>query len=571
MSRSARSDDLQPAGKRLLGELLDVIVSAGRSPPALKFRAKNYGDVAVLDQLETHGILRRVDNGYAIDVIALPSIGTEAACVLLQRMESLYAALRQRYKASQDAPVAVAQLAGQVQLTLEQAVQALRMMGDVSLWNRGRSSDLSALDAYVLPSEALLKYASFDAMLREVASWSALGPRTAPAIAGGPASQHQAADTGSADHPIEVPAALAEALLGLVSELDSLQFSLNGYYDDRESQGVIDRLVGGKIKALLAHCDVFGWAELGQRLRELLPVDGSAAEAMDMVRSFVVPQIRRLVMHGSEPVALPKGEIVLAWPAVRACLQEFRFDEIKAIAGLAGLDLTAVAHLVQMSEAGATKGRLLSAIDGQFGEMPAVARNRFLTILIEEILRRRPEAEEKLSEYLSRLGWSFAGQTLVPLDILDPDALEWTPRECRRDLLKAAQRFRDGDLSGAISAACGAVDAATSTVYEQLGLGDPTQDSFQQRCRRAAQAKGVLPGLQQQLQNLGWGQEEIAPFQKNLEGALNQGAYVLQTLRSHMGDVHGSKPILGPLVFDCLRWAELLSASLTSERPGAGL
>lgn len=44
----------------------------------------------------------------------------------------------------------------------------------------------------------------------------------------------------------------------------------------------------------------------------------------------------------------------------------------------------------------------------------------------------------------------------------------------------------------------------------------------------------------------------------NLRGALNQGAYVMQTLRSRMGDVHGSKPVLKPLVFDSLKWAALL-------------
>lgn len=74
--------------------------------------------------------------------------------------------------------------------------------------------------------------------------------------------------------------------------------------------------------------------------------------------------------------------------------------------------------------------------------------------------------------------------------------------------------------------------------------------------------------LDRQLTALGWTQTEVSPFRKNLEGALNQGAYVMQTLRSHMGDVHGTKPILRSLVFDCLRWAELIVGSLV-ERPHA--
>jgi hypothetical protein len=208
----------------------------------------------------------------------------------------------------------------------------------------------------------------------------------------------------------------------------------------------------------------------------------------------------------------------------------------------------------------------MSAVDEQVALMGLVPTRHFLTILIEEVLRRRPGTQEKLAEYLSRLGWSFVNQTLVPSEVFDIGILADTPNESHHDLLKAAQRLRDGDLGGAISAACGAVDAATTKVYEELGLGDPTKASFQERCRKAAQAKGVLTEIDRQLNALGWPQADVTPFKKNLEGALNQGAYVMQTLRSHMGDVHGTKPILRSLVFDCLRWAELLVGSLV-ERP----
>ena len=95
-----------------------------------------------------------------------------------------------------------------------------------------------------------------------------------------------------------------------------------------------------------------------------------------------------------------------------------------------------------------------------------------------------------------------------------------------------------------------------------MGLVDPTKASFQERCKRAVSARGALVKLELQLQGLGWHASEIVPFRRNLEGSLNQGAYVIQTLRSKMGDVHGSKPILQSLVFDSLKWAELLLAAL---------
>jgi hypothetical protein len=140
------------------------------------------------------------------------------------------------------------------------------------------------------------------------------------------------------------------------------------------------------------------------------------------------------------------------------------------------------------------------------------------------------------------------------------------PEASHEDLRKAAQRFRDGDLTGALSAACGAVDAATSQVYEEHQLGDPAKASFQERCKRAMAARGVVPKLDEQLAALGWSAADIVPFKKSFEGALILGAYVMQTLRSRMGDVHGSKPILRPLVFDSVKWAQLIVGSLLDRR-----
>ncbi len=235
---------------------------------------------------------------------------------------------------------------------------------------------------------------------------------------------------------------------------------------------------------------------------------------------------------------------------------------------MAGADLAALAHLDQKAENGATKGQLMTAIDGIVGRMDEPSKGKFIALSIEEALRRRPDLGQRLAELLSRLQWSFVGGALVPLQIFDPGDLEETPSESHHDLLKAAVRFRDGDLTGSISAACGAVDSVTAAVYLQENLGDPTQASYQERCKRASMARGVMPQLEAQLRSLGWPEEEILPFRKNFEGALNQGAYVMQTLRSKMGDVHGSKPILRSLVFDCLKWAELFVASLVDRSRG---
>jgi len=258
------------------------------------------------------------------------------------------------------------------------------------------------------------------------------------------------------------------------------------------------------------------------------------------------------------------------WPPVRACLQEqFTFNQIKEIVGLAGIDLAALSHLDQRAGNSVSKGHLMTALDGLVGRMDEASKARFVVLSIEESLRRQDTHQERLTELLSRLGWAYSGGTLAPLGVFDPLDLEEAPEHSHRDLRKAAARFRDGDLTGAISAACGAVDSATAAIYGEKGLGDPTRASFQERCREASKARGVLPLLEQQLSGIGWAEDDIRQLRKNFEGSLNQGAFVMQTLRSKMGDVHGSKPILRSLVFDCLKWAELFVASLLDRHGGA--
>ena len=76
--------------------------------------------------------------------------------------------------------------------------------------------------------------------------------------------------------------------------------------------------------------------------------------------------------------------------------------------------------------------------------------------------------------------------------------------------------------------------------------------------RRHSRAKGTIPAVTGELLGLGWMEADVLKLVKNLQGALNQGAYVMQMLRSRMSDVHGSKRVINSLVFDSLKWAVLI-------------
>lgn len=250
--------------------------------------------------------------------------------------------------------------------------------------------------------------------------------------------------------------------------------------------------------------------------------------------------------------------ITTAWGAIRAPLTDFSFTDMKEIVGLAGMDVTHLAHLQQGGTRMVTKGHLRDAMDALLRDMPTKSQRRFVRIVAEEILRRDPSLEADLRGHLVRLGWTLHGGAVIPLKLLDVSELPDLPAEAGGDLVKAATRLRDGDLSGAVSAACGAVDSVTNAIYSQMAVGDPGKASFQQRIKVSLDARDVFSILEAELTGLGLRPQDVTPLLGNLKGSLHQAAYVMQTLRSKVGDVHGTKPALRALVFDSLKWAALI-------------
>ena len=249
----------------------------------------------------------------------------------------------------------------------------------------------------------------------------------------------------------------------------------------------------------------------------------------------------------------------IPWGPIRSTLTEkFSFGDIKQIVGYGDLDMSRLAHLEQKQQNGASKSQLLSEIDKQVGEMDDQRCSAFVSICCEEMMRRKAEVIEELDRVLSRVGWKFSGTTLLPIEIFDVAELADIPDAAGADIQKASSRLRDGDLSGALSAACGALDSATSDIYSRYSLGDAGKASFQERIRKSIDALNVKDSLVRELTEIGWPESDYKPLSANIEGSLNQAAFVMQKLRSDMGDVHGTKPVISALVYDSIKWSSLL-------------
>lgn len=293
---------------------------------------------------------------------------------------------------------------------------------------------------------------------------------------------------------------------------------------------------------------------------------GHGDDEPERVSASLEPKVGRLAAGAVSPaperamLELSK-ELRLAWGPVRSVLGDRSFAAIKEIVGLAGLDILNLGHLDQA--AGASKPQLLSAIDALIGHYDQSQLKRFLEITIEELARI--DQTDRLQYTLNRLGWTVHEGAVIPLELLDTGELPELPAESHADLLKAATRLRDGDLSGTMTSACSAVEAAAASVLIAEDIGDPGKASFQEKVSRALAGRNVYAKLEADLTSIGWEAHEVKVLVENLRKSINSAAYVMQSLRSRMGDVHGTKPGLRPLVFDSLKWASVIVRLLGRE------
>lgn len=250
------------------------------------------------------------------------------------------------------------------------------------------------------------------------------------------------------------------------------------------------------------------------------------------------------------------------WPVINIELRKLSFSKIKETLGHPSLDMERFGRYTQASGSSwSTKDELISEIDRQISTLSPSEKESVIRHIAQKLCEKfhqnnQADSIEKLNSNLKNFGWTIHEGNLLPLEVLEPSDLEFVPESSRQNLLRASARIRDGDLSGAITACCGAVDSICNE------WGSSNQDSFQKRIKDALDKSGRLDEIQTELGNLSWEANRITEFVSNLKGAINQGALVMQTLRSKMSDVHGNKKVIEPLVFDSIKWAMIICSLL---------
>jgi hypothetical protein len=250
-----------------------------------------------------------------------------------------------------------------------------------------------------------------------------------------------------------------------------------------------------------------------------------------------------------------------AWSALREILLGFSFADMKTLVASAGLPTIELSHLRQTSGGGRStgKGELADAIDGLFNDLDSNAKDRITANLVSEVLRRPNIDEERLLELLERAGWTLIGTEPVPLR-LRVDALP-TPlsESVEGGLAKAARRYRDGDLDGAMTTIVGLVDEVTESIWMAHGLGNHKGASYHQRVVKAlgtreARFRRSLTGMDTAEASQTWGAQQRA---------INGAGEVLAAYRRNYADVHGMKSPDAKLVEAALHAAALVIYGLS--------
>jgi hypothetical protein len=251
--------------------------------------------------------------------------------------------------------------------------------------------------------------------------------------------------------------------------------------------------------------------------------------------------------------------------ALRSELNNLSVQDIRNTAAAAGFD---VVQLPAQSEARTglgSRAEVMPALDRLFGEMSPQAQEAALRMLAEGLIAHGGSPAAGMREILGRHGYLFIEGSFVPIGLLDARERPFLPPTSASELARATARLVDGDYTGAITAACGAIDLATQDIYAQEGLGDPAKVAFAAKICTALKQRGVFEGLERGYAAAGMANPDALAVSENLRKATNHAAEALQTIRSKMGDAHGAKPTARKTAYDAIKWASAICGLLADE------
>jgi len=256
-------------------------------------------------------------------------------------------------------------------------------------------------------------------------------------------------------------------------------------------------------------------------------------------------------------MALTEAEIVRLGNVLLGKLMELPIRTKYVLAARAGIDVAEVPNVQDNAVVN-------PAIAHAFAQLDIESKQRALPIFADAVARISEDNRSDLTHLLGQHGYQYINGTFVPVGLIDEREAKHLPQTATSELAKALSRLADNDESGAITAACGAVDATTTALYERHNLGDPGV-SFQAKVNTVINRLGVFEKMERELTEINIRPEDARKIRQEMHEATKHAVEALQVIRRTNGDVHGTKATYTRMVYDTIKWSSAICGLLEGE------
>jgi hypothetical protein len=163
---------LSDQDKKILNDIFSASLKSPKGLNAARFRADNEQFITELDQLERLGYLQRRDDLYSITLLAFAYLAKENpdAQSIVQKCGLVFALLQGHYRDNLGEKITVPDIARNTGLSVDDVRTALRIIIQAPILG-SHTSDVTKEGAFVAPSENILKYKTFEDILKEREEW----------------------------------------------------------------------------------------------------------------------------------------------------------------------------------------------------------------------------------------------------------------------------------------------------------------------------------------------------------------------------------------------------------------
>jgi hypothetical protein len=229
---------------------------------------------------------------------------------------------------------------------------------------------------------------------------------------------------------------------------------------------------------------------------------------------------------------------------------ELSIPTIRRVVAAAGLDATTIPAASEARTGMGSRAEVVPAVYAAWARLDVAAKARSLPIFAERIVTEKPAQAKPLRTLLEQHGFRYDRGAFIPMNPVDERERAFLPASSYEEAVKAVGRLSDGDESGALTSACGAVDSLMQRLYEKHGWG-ARPDAFQlKRLQVFESFHAELVGMMKP--------GDATAIVDNLHEATKRATNGLQVLRRAMGDVHGTKPALRKTIYDALKWSSAI-------------